>query len=114
MRCVRLGPAHKGRCRRFHRWRSGPRATDRKVIPTYVTDDERQRFYRQLLGIAQRRGHSPGFAFYKFQEKFAGAKPPWDWKALPPLDPEPHIEAWVRSRQIAWAKSQKSGGRSRP
>jgi DNA repair protein RadD len=87
---------------------------DRRVIPTYVTDDERQRFYRQLLGIAQRRGHSPGFAFYKFQEKFAGAKPPWDWKALPPLDPEPHIEAWVRSRQIAWAKSQKSGGWSRP
>ena len=40
---------------------------DRRVIPTYVTDNERQRFYRQLLGIAQRRGYSAGFAFYKFQ-----------------------------------------------
>ncbi len=35
---------------------------DRRVIPTYGTDNERQVFYRQLLGIARRRGYSPGFA----------------------------------------------------
>ena len=82
---------------------------DRKVIPTYGTDSERQVFYRQLLGIARRRGYSPGFAFYKYQEKFAGAKPAWGWKSLTPLDPEPHVEAWVRSRQIAYAKAQQKG-----
>jgi DNA repair protein RadD len=79
---------------------------DRRTIPTYGTENERQRFYRQLLGIERRRGYKPGFAFYKYQEKFLGAKPPWSWKSLSPLDPEPHVEAWVRSRQIAYAKAQ--------
>jgi DNA repair protein RadD len=82
---------------------------DRRVIPAYSADTERQLFYRQLLGIAQLRGYSPGFAFYKYQEKFSGAKPEWSWKSLPPLDPEPHVEAWVRSRQIAYAKAQQKG-----
>jgi superfamily II DNA or RNA helicase len=79
---------------------------DRRIIPNYTTDDERRHFYRQLLGIAQQRGYSPGFAFFKFQEKFGGIKPAWSWKSLPPAEPEPHVEAWVRSRQIAYAKSQ--------
>jgi DNA repair protein RadD len=78
----------------------------RRVIPGYATENERERFYRQLLGIAQRRGYSPGFAFYKYQEKFPGTKPAWSWKSLPPLAPEPHVEAWVRSRQIAYARAQ--------
>jgi superfamily II DNA or RNA helicase len=77
---------------------------DRRVIPTYATDDDRMRFYQQLLGIAKRRGYSPGFAFYKYQEKFS-AKPPWGWKTLPPAEPEPHVESWVRSRAIAYAKA---------
>ena len=60
-------------------------------------------------GLQTRDGplcNAAGFAFYKFQEKFGGAKPPWSWKSLPPLDPEPHVLAWVRSRQIAYAKAQ--------
>ena len=79
---------------------------DRRVIPTYEAADQRRRFYLQLLGIAERRGYSPGFAFHKYREKFGGEKPPWSWKSLPPIDPEPHVEAWVRSRQIAYAKAQ--------
>jgi DNA repair protein RadD len=82
---------------------------DRRVIPAYTTEAERRRFYQQLLGIAKLRGYSPGFAFYKFQEKFAGQKPAWGWKSLPPVDPEPHVEAWVRSRQIAYARSKARG-----
>jgi len=82
---------------------------DRRVLPSYATEDERRVFYQQLLGVAQRRGHKPGFAFYKYQEKFAGAKPPRAWKSLPPLEPEPHILAWVRSRQIAYARSRARG-----
>jgi DNA repair protein RadD len=79
---------------------------DRRVLPTYATEVERRLFYQQLLGIARHRGYSAGFAFYKYQEKFSGAKPPFAWKSLPPVDPEPHVLSWVRSRQIAFAKSQ--------
>lgn len=82
---------------------------DRRVLPTYASEAERQAFYQQLLGIAHQRGYSPGFAFHKYQEKFNGAKPPWAWRSLPPLEPEPHVLAWVRSRQIAYAKAQSRG-----
>ena len=78
---------------------------DRRVLPTYATEGERRVFYQQLLGVARLRGHKPGFAFFKYQEKF-GRKPPWSWRSLPPLEPEPHVLAWVRSRQIAFARSR--------
>lgn len=79
---------------------------DRKAILAYGTDAERQRFYRQLLGVAQGRGYSPGFAFYKFQEKFAGEKPPWEWRSLPPLEPEPQVTSWIRERAREFARAQ--------
>ena len=82
---------------------------DRRVLPTYASETERRPFYQQLLAIARQRGYSPGFAFHKYQEKFDGAKPPWSWRSLPPVEPEPHVLAWVRSRAIAYAKSQSRG-----
>jgi DNA repair protein RadD len=83
---------------------------DRRVIPSYATEAERRLFYQQLLAIAQRRSYAAGFAYFKYQEKFAGQKPPWSWKSLPPVDPEPHVEAWVRSRQIAYARAMAKQG----
>jgi hypothetical protein len=82
---------------------------DRRVLPTYASEAERQNFYQQLLGVARLRGYSPGFAFHKFQEKFGGTKPPYAWKSLPPIAPEPHVLSWVRSRQIAYAKARSRG-----
>ena len=83
---------------------------DRRVLPTYASEAER----RRVLSAASRRlrsqrGYSPGFAFHKYQEKFNGAKPPWSWRSLPPIEPEPHVLAWVRSRAIAYAKSRSRG-----
>jgi DNA repair protein RadD len=66
---------------------------------------DQQRYYRQLMGLAQQRGYKPQFAYYKFLEKF-GRKPPWNWQSLPAETPSPDVVAWVRSRQIAYAKSQ--------
>src|SRR5438045_3691919 len=106
VRNLRLGTAHEGAAVDVIDGDLGLVQRDRRIIPTYATDDERRHFYRQLRGIEQQRGYKPGFAFYKYQEKFAGAKPPWSWKSLPALDPEPHVEAWVRSRQIAYARAQ--------
>lgn len=79
---------------------------ERKVLPTYGTETERQQFYQQLLGVAQKRGYSPGFAFYKYQERFPGKKPPWGWRSLPPLDPAPHVASWVRARAREFARAQ--------
>jgi superfamily II DNA or RNA helicase len=82
---------------------------DRRVLPSYASDDERRLFYQQLMAIAARRGYSPGFAYFKYQEKFNGAKPPWSWRSLPPVEPEPHVLAWVRSRAIAYARARSKG-----
>jgi DNA repair protein RadD len=79
---------------------------DRKLLPLYASQDERQQFYRQLLWIVRQRGHSSGWAYHKYREKFSGSKPPWSWKSLPPVEPELHVLSWVRSRQIAYAKAQ--------
>jgi len=34
---------------------------------------------------------------------------PRAWQSLPPLDPEPHVRAWVSARARAFAKSQSRG-----
>jgi ribosomal protein L32 len=82
---------------------------DRRVLPTYTSEAERQLFYQQLMAIACQRGYAAGWAYFKFGEKFGGAKPPWSWRSLPPVEPEAHVLAWVRSRVIAYAKSQARG-----
>jgi superfamily II DNA or RNA helicase len=60
-------------------------------------------FYRQLLWIADERGYQHGWAAHKHREKF-GAWPPRT--NLPPLEPEASTRAWVRSRQIAFARAK--------
>jgi DNA repair protein RadD len=68
--------------------------------------DEQRRFYAELKGLAQEKNRKAGYAFYKFIDKF-GTKPPWDWKdSVPATIPSPQTRAWVRSRDIAWAKSR--------
>jgi DNA repair protein RadD len=68
------------------------------------TADERLAFYRQLMGIAQQRNHRFGWAAHKFKEKF-GAFPPWSWNDAQPVQPSAAVIAWVRSRNIAYAKA---------
>jgi superfamily II DNA or RNA helicase len=73
-------------------------------VSTY-TSEEKRRFHRQLLWIAKERCRKPGWAAYTYKDKF-GAWPdakPW---ALPePEPPSPALRAWVRSRDIAYAKA---------
>lgn len=65
--------------------------------------DEKQRFYSELLGIAEQRGYKPGWAYHKYYEKFRvnanGLK-------QEPIAPSPSTLSWVRSRNIAWAKQK--------
>ena len=69
------------------------------------TADERREFFQQLRAVAQMRGYKDGWTAHKFRERF-GAFPPWDYKSLRPAAPSESTLRWVKSRQIAYAKSR--------
>jgi len=54
-----------------------------------------------LAYIAVERGYKPGWAAYKYKEKF-GAWPPRG--NVVPIEPSPEVLSWVRSRMIAYAR----------
>jgi superfamily II DNA or RNA helicase len=68
--------------------------------------EQRERFYRELLGYADQKGKNRGMAYHKYYEKF-GRYPIWgkDHQSLPPS-----LETmnWIKSRNIAFAKSRKA------
>lgn len=74
------------------------------------SEQTRKGFYWQLLSYGEMRGWKQAAAAFKYQERY-GAFPPREW--LNEYDrlgvqPQPSMETvrWVKSRQIAWAKSQ--------
>jgi DNA repair protein RadD len=66
--------------------------------------DEKAAFYAQLMGYAQGRGYARGWAAHKFREKFDVW--PNDYRNVPAMEPTPKVRSWIKSRQIAWAKSK--------
>lgn len=76
-------------------------AVDRNRSVAKPSDDESLNFYRQLLYIARERGYKDGWAWHKAKEKF-GIAPSGNYA---PLEPDPAVRAWVRSRAIAYAKA---------
>jgi len=67
------------------------------------TEAERAAWHGMLATIAMERGYKSGWAAYKFFERFKG----WPPRRQPaPIEPTPECRAWVKSRAIAWAKSQ--------
>lgn len=42
----------------------------------------------------------------KYREKFDGDMPPRHWRYFNSEEPEADVRRWVKSRQIAWAKSK--------
>ena len=81
----------------------------RRVHASDYSPEERARFHRQLLWIARERGYKKGWAAHKYKEKFG------NWPAArfaEPEAPSDEVRAWVRSRQIAYAKAmQKQAAR---
>jgi len=77
------------------------------VRATEWSPSEQLAFYRQLLAIALQREYKPGWAANKFRERF-GNFPPWAWNRAEPTQPCGAVTAWVRSRQIAYAKARVS------
>ena len=67
-------------------------------------------FYRQLTAIlCEKRQRNPaikdGWAAAKFKER-TGTWPPRSWRGASPLSPTAAVRAWVRSRDIAYARAR--------
>jgi DNA repair protein RadD len=96
-------------------WRPAPRAKpvdvaegqlgwvsrNRRTKANGFSADDKQMFHRELTWIAGNRGYKPGWAAHKFREKFGE----WPTRSVEPAPPRAATLSWVRSRQIAYAKS---------
>jgi DNA repair protein RadD len=77
-----------------------------RIAKAGTNPDERVRWHGELMQIAIMRGYKPGWAAHKFREKFK------TWPAartVTPLQPSAEVLAWVRSRDIAYAKARAKG-----
>ena len=83
----------------------GPVDHKRRTQPSEWTPAERALFHAMLLHIAQDRGYRSGWAGHKYRERFGSwpDAPPWQLPA--PQPPDDATLAWVRSRQIAYARA---------
>jgi DNA repair protein RadD len=61
-------------------------------------------FYRELKHYAWERGYKAGWVAHKFKERFGYW--PNGLEHLTPLEPSRATQNWIRSKQIAWARSQ--------
>jgi DNA repair protein RadD len=75
-----------------------------------ATPEEKAAFFAQLKGYAQQRGYSPGWAAHKFREKFDAW--PSECRNVPAHEPTPQVMSWIKSRNIAWAKSKRRHAQS--
>jgi DNA repair protein RadD len=66
--------------------------------------ETRRHWHGMLTAIAQARGYQRGWVAHKYREKF-GTWPAWG-VAVEPITPTAEALSWVRSRMIAFAKSQ--------
>jgi DNA repair protein RadD len=80
----------------------GSRQSGKRETPEW----ERRRFYSELLGMAEERSYSSGWAAHKFREKFAHWPNGYDRVAM---EPSVAVRNWVRSRQIAYVKGRAHG-----
>jgi DNA repair protein RadD len=76
----------------------------RKKRGDEASKDEKAEFYAQLKGYAQTHGYASGWAAHKFREKYDSW--PNGYRDVPAMDLTPKVLSWIKSRQIAWAKSK--------
>jgi superfamily II DNA or RNA helicase len=80
-------------------------ARDRSVAAEALSAEHRASFHAQLAWIAEERGYKPGWAAYKYKERFGN----WPLaRHVEPQLPADTTRSWVRSRQIAWAKAKEA------
>jgi superfamily II DNA or RNA helicase len=77
---------------------------DRRTNPNTYDPQIRATWHAMLAAIAAERGYASGWVAHKYREKF-GTFPAWGSTPVP-VTPTPEVRSWVRSRQIAYAKSR--------
>lgn len=66
---------------------------------------DKQRFYQELLGLAQQRNKSENWAKGYFKARFNE----WPYRnSVRAIEPSPETISWVKSRQIAFAKRRQA------
>lgn len=65
-----------------------------------ITGEQKENFYRELLGYANKNGYKEGWAYHKYQERF-GVKPCWKKRLS---NPSPETIAFIRHLNIKNAK----------
>jgi superfamily II DNA or RNA helicase len=79
---------------------------NRNVQKQVYDRETRKQWHAMLVHIAQERGYSPRWPNVQHKEKF-GEWPGKPWDPLPaPIEPSHEVLSWVRSRNIAYAKSR--------
>jgi DNA repair protein RadD len=107
--CINCGwmPApRRGQDRDFVDGELGLVIGGKALAPAY---DEHHRvdFFQQLRAVQQMRGYKKGWAAHKFKDKF-GTFPPWSYNDLPPVAPTDAVLRWIKSRNIAFYKAQRT------
>jgi superfamily II DNA or RNA helicase len=79
----------------------------KKPLPegNMMTQTEKALFFAELKGYAFQQGYKDGWAANKYRERI-GTWPASDMKNVLPLVPRPSTASWIKSRNIAWAKSK--------
>ena len=77
---------------------------NRKAQATTYDPVTRRAWHAMLIYIAQERGYKSGWAAHKYKEKFN--EWPSRFTVPQPIEPTPEVRSWVRSRNIAYAKSR--------
>lgn len=80
-----------------------PKPVKEPKVP--VTMQDKARFHSELLWLAKERGYAKGWAAHKYKEKF-GVWPVGEAKHVLPLQASDAVRAFVKSREIAFAKSK--------
>lgn len=83
------------------------KATSKRRATDSWTEKERIAFFAEMKAYAVQHEYKPGWAAAKYREKF-NVWPPRSFDGVPAaMAVSPAIATWVRSRNIAWAKSKK-------
>ena len=77
----------------------------RKVREQPYTSIDKRRWWRMLRGYAVTKEYRMGWAWHQYKGKF-GETPTADMDDTP-LQPDPEVSRWIKSRQIRYAKSRR-------
>jgi hypothetical protein len=64
---------------------------------------ENQKFYSELIYFSRMRGYKDGWAAHKYKERYGAYPRGLDTN---PLATSSKTSSWIKSRNIAWAKSK--------